>query len=157
MVRSVSAARVLGALELLRKLSADFKALTDDLRKDEAFIEKVAGHVAPLPVGTIVAWHPEHDVPEGWRPCDGDNGTPDLRDRFILGTVDVKRSGQEGGELTHSHTVEVYKTTSGPPKNDRDGTDNNDAAHLTHTHVGTATDTNHLPPFTRLIYIMKIQ
>lgn len=25
------------------------------------------------------------DIPAGWALCDGNNGTPDLRDRFVLG------------------------------------------------------------------------
>lgn len=36
--------------------------------------------------GMIVAWYGEADnVPSGWRICDGTGGTPDLRDRFIMG------------------------------------------------------------------------
>ncbi len=25
------------------------------------------------------------DIPAGWALCDGNNGTPDLRDRFVIG------------------------------------------------------------------------
>jgi hypothetical protein len=28
------------------------------------------------------------DVPEGWQLCDGTNGTPDYRDRFLVGATD---------------------------------------------------------------------
>ena len=37
-----------------------------------------------LPKGVIVAWQSE-DIPVGWILCDGNNGTPDLRNRFIYG------------------------------------------------------------------------
>ena len=42
---------------------------------------------SPIPCGTIVMWSgkPE-DIPVGWFICDGSNGTPDLRGRFILGS-----------------------------------------------------------------------
>jgi microcystin-dependent protein len=42
---------------------------------------------SPIPCGTIVMWSgkPE-DIPVGWFVCDGSNGTPDLRGRFILGS-----------------------------------------------------------------------
>ena len=39
------------------------------------------------PIGTIVAFAgAQSTVPVGWFLCDGNNGTPDLRDTFIMGT-----------------------------------------------------------------------
>ena len=41
-----------------------------------------------IPIGIIVAFHTlsiNDPIPDGWRECDGNNGTPDLRGRFILG------------------------------------------------------------------------
>lgn len=39
-----------------------------------------------IPSGVIVMWSGSSDnIPEGWFLCNGDNGTPDLRDRFIVG------------------------------------------------------------------------
>lgn len=36
--------------------------------------------------GTIIPWCGESErIPDGWAVCDGTNGTPDLRDRFIYG------------------------------------------------------------------------
>src|SRR5690554_1918614 len=36
--------------------------------------------------GMIVAWSgAANQIPNGWALCDGNNGTPDLRGRFILG------------------------------------------------------------------------
>lgn len=41
---------------------------------------------APIPPGAITLWYGESTtVPYGWQLCDGANGTPDLRDRFIMG------------------------------------------------------------------------
>lgn len=38
-----------------------------------------------IPTGLICMWSgANEDVPEGWALCDGQNSTPDLRDRFIL-------------------------------------------------------------------------
>tara|TARA_B100001093_G_scaffold466917_1_gene485727 strand:+ start:622 stop:1437 length:816 start_codon:yes stop_codon:yes gene_type:complete len=37
-----------------------------------------------VPIGTIWAWYGDpSDLPEGWSLCDGSNGTPDLRGKFI--------------------------------------------------------------------------
>lgn len=37
------------------------------------------------PVNSIVMWMDAGNIPEGWVLCDGNNGTPDLRDRFPVG------------------------------------------------------------------------
>ena len=37
-----------------------------------------------IPSGTITAFHGT-SIPDGWAPCTGENGTPDLRDKFIKG------------------------------------------------------------------------
>src|SRR5690606_19276216 len=36
-----------------------------------------------VPAGTIVMWH-GNNIPAGWAECNGTNGTPDLRGRFIV-------------------------------------------------------------------------
>ena len=52
-----------------------------------------------IPVGTILAWYNRSDnVPEGWAICNGSNGTPDLRDRFLMGTASQGSVGSQGGE-----------------------------------------------------------
>jgi microcystin-dependent protein len=44
----------------------------------------VAGYL--VPTGGIIMWSGKiADIPSGWYLCDGNNGTPDLRDRFIVG------------------------------------------------------------------------
>ena len=50
----------------------------------------------------ILAWSGSpSDVPIGWALCDGNNGTPDLRGRFILGASSSHVLGQTGGEEAH--------------------------------------------------------
>lgn len=65
-------------------------------------------NVAPVsaPVGTIVAWAGEIDtIPDGWALCDGTNGTPDLRGRFLLGVSNSHAVGATGGEEKHTLTA----------------------------------------------------
>ena len=39
-----------------------------------------------LPKGIIVSWYGSiKEIPKGWALCDGNNTTPDLRNRFIIG------------------------------------------------------------------------
>lgn len=56
-----------------------------------------------LPKGAIVMWTGAiSEIPPGWVFCDGQNGTPDLRDRFLVGAV---ASRNRGGSETHSHAL----------------------------------------------------
>jgi len=47
------------------------------------------------------------DIPDGWILCDGTNGTPDLRDRFIIAAGQFVNPGQSGGASSHKHTVGI--------------------------------------------------
>jgi len=42
-------------------------------------------------------------VPAGWHLCDGSAGTPDLRDRFVLGAAGGYLPLSTGGAATHFH------------------------------------------------------
>lgn len=56
-----------------------------------------------FPIGVIIAWE-NAAIPSGWNVCDGANGTPDLRGKFLRGAsidADVRTTG---GALTHVHT-----------------------------------------------------
>ena len=43
------------------------------------------------------------NIPSGWVLCNGLNGTPDLRDRFVKGAAAGQQPGTTGGAATHSH------------------------------------------------------
>ena len=54
----------------------------------------------------MLAWSGSpSDVPVGWALCDGNNGTPDLRGRFILGISNIHLLNQIGGEENHLLTL----------------------------------------------------
>ncbi len=56
-----------------------------------------------VPSGLIAMWSGEAtSIPDGWALCDGQNGTPDLRNRFIVGAGDEYTAGATGGEATHT-------------------------------------------------------
>jgi len=55
-----------------------------------------------LPTGMIVMWAGAVlSIPAGWNLCDGTNGTPDLRGKFITGAGGSYNPGDTGGEATH--------------------------------------------------------
>ncbi len=51
-----------------------------------------------VPPGSILPWHGNlADMPAGFALCDGSNGTPDLRDRFIVGAGNTYTLNNMGG------------------------------------------------------------
>lgn len=55
-----------------------------------------------VPSGTIIMWDGYiSEIPPGWSFCNGQNGTPDLRDKFIRAGTNIGATG--GG--THTHTL----------------------------------------------------
>ena len=58
---------------------------------------------ASLPMGMIVLWYGSiATVPTGWHLCDGTNGTPDLRDRFVVGAGNSYSPADKGGAVTQT-------------------------------------------------------
>ena len=58
-----------------------------------------------VPAGMICMWSGDA-VPDGWAVCDGQNGTPDLRGRFILGVSETHPMGETGGEEEVTLTIQ---------------------------------------------------
>jgi microcystin-dependent protein len=69
-----------------------------------------------LPFNTIAIWSGSiASIPTGWQLCDGTNGTPDLRNKFLVGAGNSYLIGNTGGEIevyldspqlpTHTHPV----------------------------------------------------
>lgn len=62
--------------------------------------------ITSLPSGIIAMWSGSStDIPTGWLLCDGSNGTPDLRNRFIVGAGSTYSPKATGGEATHKLTT----------------------------------------------------
>lgn len=76
-----------------------------------------------FPTGGIIMWSGAIiDIPGGWLLCDGTNGTPDLRDRFVVGAGATYSVDDTGGSASvtlteaqlpaHSHTGTTNTTGS---------------------------------------------
>jgi hypothetical protein len=64
-------------------------------------------HCGHVPVGTVLAWYGDiDDLPRGFVLCDGDDGTPDLQGKFLMGANADYPPGVIGGQnaTSHSHT-----------------------------------------------------
>jgi hypothetical protein len=71
-----------------------------------------------IPSGGIIMWSgAENTIPDGRALCDGTDGTPDLRNRFIVGAGGEYAPEASGGnkynDLSHSHSASHSHTVSG--------------------------------------------
>ena len=138
-----------------------------------AALQTQINQIAIVMPGMIMMWSgSDSAVPSGWALCDGTNGTPDLRDKFVLGAGGTYASGDVGGEAEHTLTVEEIPSHSHTYKRhefDRNDTDpetgedvygaNNKtlAAHTGSTDMtGGNQAHNNMPPYYALCFIMKI-
>lgn len=72
---------------------------------NEFTLENVEATQGGVPTGVIVMWSGLLSaIPTGWNLCNGANGTPDLRDRFIVGSSAGVNPGITGGSNSHTHT-----------------------------------------------------
>ena len=72
--------------------------------------------------GMIMLWSGSiGSIPSGWTLCNGSNGAPDLRNRFVMAAGDAYSVAQTGGSA--------------------------DAVVVSHTHTATVTDPGHLHTF----------
>jgi len=54
--------------------------------------------LAPVPVGGIIMWSGSlGTIPSGWSLCNGTNGTPDLRDKFVVAAGGTYSPNDTGG------------------------------------------------------------
>lgn len=114
-----------------------------------------------VPAGTVIAWRPTpahienaadpaHAVihpPEGWALCDGQEGRPDLRGRFVRGARDIGGVCETGGSESHDHKLVSGKVAR--------------IAGLVTASTSALTGAEkpalpHLPPFVQLVYIVKL-
>ena len=112
-------------------LSALTIAFNSNITSISAVLETVASQAyvanaisAALPAGVIVMWSGDtSNIPEYYQLCDGTNGTPDFRDKFVVGAGNVYAPGAQGGSVTstlsianlplHSHTFSNSISVSG--------------------------------------------
>ena len=137
-----------------------------------------------VPIGTIIMWA-DSVIPMNWQVCDGTNGTPDLRNRFVRGASKDADLLDTGGSTTHVHTT--TNATGSAGAHNHNGTVNTPDSDLNvyaktgetpkifaaakhyHTingvmvpdgaHTHTVQDTksaSNLPPYIKLVYIMRI-
>jgi microcystin-dependent protein len=115
---------------------------------------------AAIPSGVILLWSGSvASIPSGWALCNGSSGTPDLRNRFVVGAGSTYSVGDTGGSATstltsselpaHTHSLSASGTTSGQSAGHThtfSGTTGNMSANASHTHTATDSGHNHIYP-----------
>lgn len=132
-----------------------------------------------VPKGGIIMWSGStSDVPSGFLLCDGRSGTPDLRDRFIVGAAGKYSPGSLGGSETgrtlgHALTIaempehkHFYHPRAGAPggigSSDSRSSDGGEASSIQtdatgggQAHAHELDPTTKLPPYYALAFIIK--
>jgi len=111
-----------------------------------------------LPTGIICLWYGSIvSIPSGWILCDGNNGTPNLKNKFIVGSGDTYAVDEIGGSVNHNHDFtgdgHFHSMVAGNDIGVGAGVSN-----ITESSpaVGTTDNGSSLPPYHSLAYIMKI-
>lgn len=96
----------------------------------------IDGDYASAPTGAM-AWWPGllADIPSGWALCNGENGTEDLMDLYLMGAAVGVEPGQKGG--AHSLALSLSQL----PTHTHTGTSDSDGAH-THSYLKPASKSN---------------
>lgn len=144
--------------------------LNEELRKLRKDIRDSGSSITTaMPTGGIIMWSGTvATIPSGWHLCDGTNGTPDLRNRFIV-CADADDSGVAKTTLTgaatqsgassigpHSHDIDVGALAWGTVKpcgSNNSGATGTVANGAKNSGTGIGTDT--YPAYYALCLIMK--
>lgn len=152
--------------------TTNIAANTEEIKNINEKITNIKTNITALqdamPVGSIIMYNGKaEEIPSGWAVCDGTNGTPNLIDRFILASTYCGGTGGQS-QITLSvsqlppHRHRLKKCWYGKSDNadDRqvvrwDGSvSTNDQILTEETGFGMPIDI--MPPYYRLIYIMKV-
>jgi hypothetical protein len=133
---------------------------------------------ASFPVGGIIMWSGSiATIPSGWLLCNGTSGTPDLRNRFVVGAGSTYAVNATGGSadaivVSHTHTVtdpghahsyqlavgSSPQTGSATPclTSTTPSTTGTSSTGISINTTGSSGTNANLPPYYALAFIMKI-
>ena len=137
-------------------------------------VDGVVSGKGVIPVGGIVIWNgAANQIPLGWAVCNGQNGTPDLRNLFVVAAGDKYLPGAKGGADAVTLTVQqmpshnhAYKFTGADVDQSWDSdnyfycqhnqySNNANTKYTEYSCDGQAHENR--PPFYALCYIMRVR
>lgn len=104
--------------------SASNADVSNALSSANAYTDAQISSLEKIPTGIISMWAGAiTNIPSGWALCDGNNGTPNLQDRFIVGAGSGYSVGNTGGARSvtlstshlpaHNHSFSGTTSSSG--------------------------------------------
>ena len=160
------------------------KLVTNSLNDDAVTAAKVENAINTtlefvVPAGGIIMWSGSTgSIPSGWALCDGNNGTPNLTNKFVIGAGNSYAVNATGGSKDavvvshthgitdngHSHTLEYTNGDSNDGRSSESGDGGLAGTHTTSTQTtgisinsqGVSGTDKNLPPYLALAYIMKL-
>jgi microcystin-dependent protein len=99
------------------KLCVGEQCLNEEKLNEIEDLKKNGVSSTSLPIGSIIMWNGT-TPPPGWALCDGRNGTPNLKDRFIVGYGGRYNLGSTGGSkdavvVRHRHRLAMDNDSGG--------------------------------------------
>ena len=161
-------------------LGASATATTQSAGDNSTKVATTAYVANAIPSGVIVIWSGSSAaIPSGWYLCNGSNGTPDLRNRFVVGAGSTYAVGNTGGSadaitVSHTHTISdsghshnvgipsravgnngtaLYSTSDGSTKSTV--TSDSASTGISINSAGASGTNANLPPYYALCYIQK--
>ena len=163
------------------------KLVTNSLNDDAVTAAKVENAINTtlefvVPAGGIIMWSGATSaIPSGWALCDGNNGTPNLTNKFVIGaggTYAVNATGgskdavvvshthgitEPNGGQGHNHSMEYTNTGNNDGRSEESGDGGVSGSHdtsfattgITINSQGVSGTNQNLPPYMALAYIMK--
>src|SRR3546814_8035201 len=91
--------------------------------------------------GVIIPFHKDVvDIPANYSLCDGTNGTPDIRDRFVLCAGPNNAAHSFGGTLNHTHGITIDSVGEHAHTQESGGTYLTEAPLTAHAHNNALVD-----------------
>lgn len=129
-----------------QNIYADLSLLEDELDTIESSVANMSG--SGIEPGTVAMWSGDiTSIPSGWSLCDGTMGTPDLRNRFVVGAGDAYTIEETGGSGAGSVSYSTSSATLGTC---------NAMGCPSFTYVSGVSGSSAIPPYYALAYIVKL-
>lgn len=151
----------------------------NDTEIAQLIIDLDAAELGVNPIGAIIMFNAAFaGIPANWALCDGNNGTPNMVDQFVYGTITEGELLNAGGVadsvvVDHVHILNDPMHAHGltPPANaatgaqtSKDGADDGSAVpatdmaltNITMDNAGVSGVNQNLPPYIKLAFIQRI-